>query len=681
MKHSMTRIVAGAIAALSATASAQAVPPASDLEPGLTYRLYAIGRPMQQLAPLAPEQRPNRDTRIDAVDFADDAAFHGPADFFVVEILGYLSVETGGDYAFRLVSDDGSRLVLDGQTIITHDGLHPATGMDGSTKLEPGLHPLHIQMFESAGGAALQLLWKPPGASEFTLVPASAFRVERDAPRITSPGRKVVLDGRENLRPGHGMPLDGAHPGWVVEDLRPEGFEPLVGAMAFLPDGRLALTSFNPLNDGVLHDAPRGSLWIVDNMIGGDPSSVSPTKIAEGLYDPTGMAVVDGDIYVAEKFSIIRFRDADNNGSFETRETFCDIPCDNYHHFTFGLLPHDGYLYGTLSTSIYFGNTITADNVVGDVVALNGPNPHGRGTCFRVNLDTAEIEYLAGGFRTPNGIGLGPDDDIFVSDNQGAFLPASKLIHMQPGRFYGHDNGRQISDRYPQGGNPALFRERGESPPAVWLPQNECANSPTIPLLINQGPFAGQMYLGELTAGGIRRIFLEQVNGEYQGAVFRFTQGFEAGVNRLLEGPDGCLYIGGTGSGGNWNWRGTTTGLQRLRPTGKTAFEYQSISATSDGFVVEFTRPVPRDWLESPANYLITQWRYQSTPDYGGPKLDNATLTVQRAIPAPDRKSVRLVIPGIKPGHVVHFMTDPRADDGAQMWSTEAWYTLNAIPE
>lgn len=669
-----------AIAALTPTITAQ-TGTTPDLEQGLTYRLYAIGRPMERLAPLDPQERPNRDLRIDTVDFPEESAFDGPDDYFVVEISGYINIETPGAYTFRLVSDDGSRLVIDGNTVITHDGVHPATSVDAAVTLEQGLRALNIRMFENAGGAVLRLLWKPPAVEEFVLVPPSAFRVERGAPRITSPGRKTLLDGRESLRPGHGMPLEGAHPGWVVEDLRPVGFEPLVGAMAFLPDGRLALTSFNPLNDGVLHDKPRGELWIVDKVLGGDPSTVLPTKVAEGLYDPTGMAVVDGHIYVAEKFAIVRFRDTDRDGSFETRETFCDIPCDNYHHFTFGLLPHEGYLYGALSTSIYFGNTIKADNVVGDVVALNGPNPHGRGTCFRVDLDTARIEYLAGGFRTPNGIGLGPDNGIFVSDNQGAYLPASKLIHMQPGRFYGHDNGTQTSDRYPQGGHPALFREKGESPPAVWLPQTECANSPTVPLLIKHGPFAGQMYLGELTAGGIRRVFLEQVEGQWQGAVFRFTQGFEAGVNRLLEGPDGCLYIGGTGAGGNWNWRGTTTGLQRLRPTGRDAFEYHAVRATPDGFVLEFTRPISREWLASPSNYLITQWRYESTPNYGGPKLDTATLPVLRAEPAEDRKSVRLVIPGLEPGHVVHFMADPRADDGSQMWSTEAWYTLNAIPD
>lgn len=150
--------------------------------------------------------------------------------------------------------------------------------------------------------------------------------------------------------------------------------------------------------------------------------------------------------------------------------------------------------------------------------------------------------------------------------------------------------------------------EGGEYPPAVWLPQNDVSNSPTTPLEILDGPFAGQYWLGELTAGGIRRVFLEEVNGELQGAVFRHSQGLESGVNRLIRGADGCLYMGGTGADGNWNWRGTQFGLQRLRPTGETAFEYHSIHAQSDGFLIRFTEPVSHSWLATPDNYEIRSW-------------------------------------------------------------------------
>lgn len=664
------------LTALPATAFAQRSP----TEPGLTLRIFDIGRPMDHLAPLKPEQTPNVDRRLDQLDLTD-AAFGGPDDHFFVEALGYLQVDQAGAYEFELTSDDGARMTIRDDLVIDNDGLHAPTPKRGAAQLKSGLNPFRIVMFENEGGAALSLKWKPPGAAAFALVPPDAFRIEQGVTRVVSPGRKVLLDGREHLRPGDGMPLESVHPGWMIEPLRPQGFEPKVGGMDFLPDGRLVITTFDPKNNGVYRESPNGAAWILTGVIGGTPDTINATKIADGFHDPCGAVVVDGDIYISHRPGIERLRDTDHDGTFETRETFATPWIgDNYHHFSFGLQHLDGWIYGTLSTAIYFDNTMKADNVKGNVVSMNGPNPPNRGTCYRINVKTRQVEFLAGGFRTPNGIGVTPAGDIYITDNQGAWLPGNKLIHVERGRFYGHYNGTQTSVRHPEGGSPSLFSDQPVTPPTVWLPQNEISNSPTTPVLIDSGPFAGQLYVGELTAGGIRRVFLEEVNGEQQGVVFRFTQGLECGVNRLLKGPDGCLYAGGTGADGNWNWRGTQFGLQRLRPNGKTAFEYHAISATPDGFDVRLTRAVAKSWLENPANYTVSEWRYIPTPEYGGPKIDEHRLSVTRAAAAEDRRSVHLTIPGLIAGDVVYLRMDPKSDEGEPMWSTEAWYTLNAIP-
>lgn len=652
------------------------------LEPGLTLRIYEIGRPIDRLYPLGEDQTPNVDGLFHQLDLFSEADFGTRAtDHFVVEAFGWLKIDTPGSYVFGLHCDDGARLQINDEEVVVHDGLHAPSTKTGTIDLAAGLHRFHIDMFENAGGAALALYWQPPGANEPVLVPPEAFLTEKGVTRVVSPGLKVLLDGKEHMRPGDGMTLDRVHPGWTVENLRPEGFEPQVGAMKFLPDGRLVLASFQPVNNGIFREAPNGTIWALENVIGTDTSKIRAVKIADGFHDPCGLEVVDGDIYISHRPDITRLRDSDGDGTFETREVFV-TPwiSDNYHHFSFGLVEHDGWLYGTLSTSIYFNNTIQADGVEGTVVSMNGPNPPNRGTCYRVNLQSRDVEFLAGGFRTPNGIEITPDGDIFVADNQGAWLPASKLVHVKPGRFYGHANGLQRSERYPDGGSPSLHADQPVSPPALWLPQNEICNSPSEPLTITRGEFAGQLLLGELTMGGIRRIFLQEVDGELQGAAFRFTQGLEGGVNRLIEGPDGCLYVGCTGAGGNWSWRGTQFGLQRLRPTGARAFEFHSMTATPDGFDVRFTRPVDTDWLADPANYALAQWRYEPTPQYGGPKHDVEELTVTEAKVGRRGMLVHLVVPGLKEGHVVHLRTAPQSIDGDEMWSTEAWYTLQRIP-
>jgi cytochrome c len=165
--------------------------------------------------------------------------------------------------------------------------------------------------------------------------------------------------------------------------------------------------------------------------------------------------------------------------------------------------------------------------------------------------------------------------------------------------------------------------------------------------------------------------------------VFRFTQGMEAGINRLRVGPDGALYVGGIGSTGNWGQAGKHGyGLQRLAYNGGTAFEMLAIRARANGFEVEFTEPLEPGLGSDPEAYELRQWWYRPTEQYGGPKLDAKRLRVASASVSPDRRRVFLEVEGCEEGHVVHFhLAGPFFDEaGRGPWSTEAWYTLNRIP-
>jgi hypothetical protein len=668
-------------------ALALAEPPA--LEQGYTLRIYDIRRELDRVARVAEDATPNIDRVEDRIDFKEEAdlvgpAFHaadGPRDQFAVEAIGYLDITEPGFYTFELRCDDGGMLEIDGTRVIVHDGVHAPTPREGGIDLARGLHPFRIDMFENGGGAALILNWKLPGKGRFEVVPASAFRTEAGVTRVVAPGAKVYKDGREHQRPGDGLPIEAAYPRFRIEPLRPEGFAPKIGGMAFLSDGRLVVSDFEPVNNGILRTETNGSLFILSNVIDGSPATVTHAKLPGSYHDPCGIVEFEGDIYISHRPGIDRVRDLDKDGVFETHEEWARPWIgDNYHHFSFGLKERDGWIYGTLSTSIYFGNTITSDAVEGDTAGLNGPNPPNRGTLYRINARTRDIEWISGGFRTPNGVEVTASGDCFVTDNQGAWMPASKLNHARQGRFYGHYNGRNKCRAYPEGAPASLYSESPPSPPAVWLPQNEIANSPTTPLVIRSGPFAGQMWLAELTLGGINRVSLEEVAGELQGCAYRAGNGLEGGVQRLIEGPDGCLYAGSIGSGGNWNWRDTRYGLQRLRPTDTEVFEIALVTAEPDGLTVRFTGEVDDAWLRDPANFTLRQWRYEATKQYGGPKIDEEAVPVVAAIPGKAGDVVRLVAPSIKPGHVVYLRTAPTSRTGQAIWSTEAWYTMNAKP-
>ena len=212
------------------------------------------------------------------------------------------------------------------------------------------------------------------------------------------------------------------------------------------------------------------------------------------------------------------------------------------------------------------------------------------------------------GLRTPHGIGWGPEDSIWTTDNQGGWLPANKLIHVQPGKFYNH---------YTTGpnGQPGRYDNQRPTPPAVWIPHNEIGNSPSQPLLIPNGPFAGQMWVADVTYGGIQRAFLEKVEGEYQGAYFRMTQGLESGITHMAQQDDGSIIVGGLGAGGNWGQSGKLDfGLQKLVPNGSLTFDMQKVELADGGFKITYTKPVADATLtDLKTKYKVRSWGYAPT--------------------------------------------------------------------
>jgi mono/diheme cytochrome c family protein len=74
-----------------------------------------------------------------------------------------LPVEREGEYTFSLVSDDGSRLLVDGKRIVNNDGLHAPTNASGRVKLTKGIHTIVVEFFQAGGGAELDVLVSHPG--------------------------------------------------------------------------------------------------------------------------------------------------------------------------------------------------------------------------------------------------------------------------------------------------------------------------------------------------------------------------------------------------------------------------------------------------------------------------------------------------------------------------------------
>ncbi len=69
-------------------------------------------------------------------------------EWFAIDYNGEFRVPVASNYHFRLTSDDGSKLFLDGQLVINNDGQHGTTTKEGSIRLRPGKHIIEVQYFQ-----------------------------------------------------------------------------------------------------------------------------------------------------------------------------------------------------------------------------------------------------------------------------------------------------------------------------------------------------------------------------------------------------------------------------------------------------------------------------------------------------------------------------------------------------
>lgn len=621
---------------------------ARETEPGLALRVYDVGSPMALLPRLVPGQSPNVNRVVKSPTLG--GGDFGFTDRFYAVLTGFLTVPADGKYEFRLRSDDGSRLTLGGKMVTETNRLR-GMGDDpaiGSIDLKAGAVPIEILFFQNEGDIGLRVEWKKPGDANFTVIPDGAFSTPRGEVRVTAPGKKLIF-GALGKRAGDGSPLDAVHPSYRLETLRPDSFRPRVGGVDFTRDGRLLVCTWDP--DGAVYEL---------SNLGGPRDQIKVRRIAAGLAEPLGLRVVGDRIFVLQKQELTELVDLNRDGVIDEYRSIANTwgVTSNFHEFAFGLEHQNGKFYAALATAIDPGGRSTR------------PQNPDRGTIVEIGLD-GRVQFIARGLRTPNGVGFGAGGRMYVTDNQGDWLPSSRVDVIRNGAFYGN---RSVP--FPS------METKAVTPPVAWLPQGEIGNSPSQPAPLDHGIYKGQMVHGDVTHGGLKRMYVEEVEGVLQGTVFRFTQGLEAGINRVIaRGSD--FIVGGIGSSGNWGQAGKASyGLQRLRFTGAPTFEVLKVETRRDGLVVTFTEPLAAGMGNDARWFTARDWRYVPTEEYGGPKVDERPLEIKNVTVSADRRTVNLHIPQIQADRVLYLRVHPmlQSQAGRLPWATESWSTINRLP-
>jgi hypothetical protein len=489
----------------------------------------------------------------------------------------------------------------------------------------------------------------------------------------------------------------------------------------WLSDGRMVILS----NDYLGHDQkpenrPRAKVSIVSTPVG---TGATVTTIASHFKQPGGIKVVNDKIWVSDMYTMYvipnnspaaadtlrnrtpRFgmplstmyggNTAPNNFAFNKSNcngTFvpaCNSSTSQAHHYVFTPVYYQGKFYAA-----YGGNTGSGNGEA----KLNASSFYS-GAMLTWDSSTTALDStanrFAGGLRSPNGTALGPDGSIFYTDHQGSWLPMCTLTRFKVGatkmQYGGYRQDNAYSPNFAQ-----AWYDRGQAdyvPPVAINRYNQSNKTGWVgiaqPLWLTQGPYAGQILVGDINSYGLWRVALDTLNDttgtqNMQGAVFYFNPGSsgslgtgQAGINRLTQGSDGTIYAGSGRTVGNWAGGQSSSLIYVFKPkTNPTQFEIMSIRSLKDGYELVLNKKVrpnsvtkarftvkQRSWVRQAAYGLgfmplNTGNTTQGIPNFTDRPIDSVQVSL-------DSLRIRIKVPGIL-----------RLNQGKRGDTVTHWHTL-----
>jgi len=453
------------------------------------------------------------------------------------------------------------------------------------------------------------------------------------------------------------------------------------GGFDFFSDGRAAICTFH------------GDVWLVSGI---DQSleKIVWRRFATGLFQPLGLKIVKDTVYVLGRDQITILRDLNKDGEADFYENFNNdtVVTANYHEFCLDL-------HTDTAGNFYFAKGAPWEPEV--------TSPH-QGTLIKVSKDGSKMEIVATGFRAPNGMTVGPKDQITVSDNQGHWMPSSKVSWVEKGGFYGMTPSAQRELKLFRDGtnfmaNPsdpldrAKFKFKGwetNSPspenydqPLFWLPMN-MDNSSGGQVWVtsdNWGPMKDKLLFMSYGKCTLFEVMLDKAGEKQNAALVQFPIKFLSGVMRGRFNPkDGQLYLCGLRG-----WQNSATkdgGFYRVRYTGQPVRLPTGFKASQQGLELEFPTALDPKSAGDAANYSAERWNYKYNGGYGSQEYSvdqpdqrkHDKPEIKSARVSSDGKTVTLEVADMKPAHQYKIKFSVDAADGTPV-SHEVYGTIHQL--
>lgn len=438
------------------------------------------------------------------------------------------------------------------------------------------------------------------------------------------------------------VPLNNAYNTWMR-----------TSALGFFPDGRLAVGTLS------------GDIWIVEGVDEG-LEEVTWRRFAAGLYEPMGLKVVNGVLTAITRGRIVKLHDLNGDGEADFYEAFFNEEHmdPGWHAYNFDLeVDDDGYY--------YFAKT-------GGFSDWTLP-----GGLIKVAPDGRSWELLGSGMRAPNGIGRLPDGRITFGDNQGNWVPASKIaIASEPGSFLGAGSWQNSEIEF----DPEKMVQ-----PIVHMPQELDSSSGSqlwVPADERFGPLSGQFYHTSYGRAQAMVVMLDEFGDTFQGAVLPLPMLMESGTMRLAVNPaDGQLYFSGmTG----WQSGATREGsIQRMRYLGTDEGLYLLDARAREGRLeLEFDRPLDPDVVNGLSGWEAEAWNYVYAQRYGSPHMKvtepdvqgTDSFAIDKLTLSEDGRKLTVHMADLQPCHTLRLRFQVTGRDSGVL-SGPLFFTIHELPE
>ena len=448
----------------------------------------------------------------------------------------------------------------------------------------------------------------------------------------------------------------------IVSVPLPRGSVSVLG-LCHKPDGTLAICTWE------------GEVWERKNDVW--------TKFAENLMEPNGIYfdAKEEAYYVAQKPELTRLVDFNKDGVCDRYECVTDAfgISGEYHEYHFGpVVDSLGRKYASLNLAARGEFTVPDGKPFGKGGGNMSYNAPWRGWVYRSDRK-GHFQPLASGFRSPCGIGMSPDDELFITDNQGDWVADCALYHVREGNFYGHPASLPARPDFTKDKVQSMRADDFDefrSQPAVWLVREAIANSPGSPIWDTSkgkfGPFEGQMFIGDQRQSNYFRSGVEKINGEYQGWCVDFLRGLDSGPVKMSFDNAGRLWSAQVGRG--WFSKGgKRTAIQYVEWDGKTTpFAIHSASLTKTGFSVRFTERIGKKMIPS-----VSTWGYHYYSTYGSPPVDQKMENITNYQLSKDRMTVTFDVPLSEKKIYAITFTEQKNTKAKLLDFDTIYYTLN----